>query len=67
MSAATKTGRDAAKSASKRVVQKTTDATGDLIKLIQQVKQKVEKKKRKQINNKKFKQNQKKGSKLLMT
>ena len=29
--AATKTGIDAAKTASKRVVQKTTEATGDLI------------------------------------
>ena len=67
MGAATKTERDAAKSASKRVVQKTADATVDLIKLLHQVKQKVEKKKRKQINNKKFKYHQKKGSKLLMT
>ena len=31
MDAATKTGVDAAKSASKRVVQKTVEATGDLI------------------------------------
>ena len=35
MGAATKTGRDAAKSASKRVVQKTSDATGDLRELPQ--------------------------------
>ena len=31
MDTATKTGMDAAKTASKRVVQKTTEATGDLI------------------------------------
>ena len=31
MDTATKTGRDAAKTASKRVVQKTAEATGDLI------------------------------------
>ena len=31
MDAATKTGTDAAKTASKRVVQKTAEATGDLI------------------------------------
>ena len=31
MDAATKTGTDAAKTASKRVVQKTPEATGDLI------------------------------------
>ena len=31
MDAATKTGIDAAKSASKRIVQKTAEATGDLI------------------------------------
>ena len=31
MDAATKTGTDAAKTASKRVVQKTADTTGDLI------------------------------------
>ena len=45
MDAATKTGRDTAKTASKRIVQKTAEATGDLIgnrmeqliKLLQQV------------------------------
>ena len=31
MDAATKTGRDTAKTASKRIVQKTAEATGDLI------------------------------------
>ena len=47
---ATKTGIDAAKAASKRVVQKTAEATGDLmeikqlIKLLQQVNQNKKKK-----------------------
>ena len=46
MDIATKTGIDAVKTASKRVVQKTAEATGDLIgnkqliKLLQQVNQK---------------------------
>ena len=50
MENATKTGIDAAKTASKRVVQKTAEATGDWlkikyqIKLLQQVNQKKKKK-----------------------
>ena len=63
---ATKTGIDAAKAASKRVVQKTAEATGDLmeikqlIKLLHQVNQK---KKKKQRTQKKFTFHQKKNSK----
>ena len=60
---------NAAKTASKRVVQKTAEATGDLIrnkiadKLLQQVKQRVKKKRMKEIKNKKFTYHQKKDSK----
>ena len=67
---ATKTGIDTAKTASKRLVQTTAEATGDLIgnkiaeKLLYQAKQRVKKKK---IKDKKFKYHQKKDSKLLMT
>ena len=70
MHATSKAGVDAAKTTSKRVVQKTADATGDLIgnkqliKLLQQVNQKKNKKQKKQ---KKFIFHQKKGNKLLMT
>ena len=42
---ATKTGTDAAKIASKRVVQKNAEATGDLITLIGKPKEKEKKKK----------------------
>ena len=69
MDTATKIGIDATKTASKRVVQKTAEATGDLIekkqliKLLHQVKQRVMKKKKK---NKKYTYTQKKNSKLLM-
>ena len=58
-----------AKTASKRVVQKTAESTGDLIgnkqliKLLQQVNQKKNKKQKKQS---KFIFHQKKGNKLLM-
>ena len=49
MDTATKTGIDAAKTASKRVVQKTAEAAGDLIgnkiKLLRQVNQKKRKNK----------------------
>ena len=51
MDTATKTGTDAAKTASKRVVQKTAEAAGDLIrneiaiKLLRQVNQKKRKNK----------------------
>ena len=70
MDTATKTRINAAKTASKRVVQKTAEATGDLIgikqliKLLQQVNQKKRKKQEKQ---KKFTFHQKKDSKSLMT
>ena len=63
MDTATKT-IDAAETASKRVVQKTAETTGDLleikqlIKLLQQVKQKV-----RNIKDKKFTYHQKKDSK----
>ena len=69
MDTATKTGVDAAKTASKRVVQKTAEATGDLIgnkiadktTSIGKPKDKVTKK------NKKFIFHRKKDKKLLMT
>ena len=63
---------DAAKTASKRIVQKTAETTRDLIgkkqliKLLQQIKQKVRKKKMKQIKNQKFTQQQNKDSKVQM-
>ena len=64
-----KTGIDASKTASKRVVQKTEDAIEDLIRnktadKIHYAKQRVEKK---NIKDKKFTYHQKKDSKLLMT
>ena len=70
---ATKTGIDAAKTASKRVVQKTAEATGDLIRnkiadkitSVGKTKEK-EKEKETQINKKKFIFHQKKDIKLLM-
>ena len=70
MDTATKTGIDAAKTASKRVVQKTAEATGDLIKnkiadkITSLGKTKVKKKK---MKDKKSTYHQKKDSKLLMT
>ena len=70
MDITTKTEIDAAKTASKRVVQKTAEARGDLIrkkqliKLLHQAKQRVKKKK---MKDKKFTYHQKKDSKLLMT
>ena len=70
MDTARKTGIDAPKSASKKVVQNTAEASGDLIgqkqltKLLHQVKQRVKKKK---IKKKKHTYHQKKDSKLLMT
>ena len=77
MDTATKTGIDAAKAASKRVVQKTAEATGDLIEnkiadkltSIGKTKRKTkkkEKKKKTQINQKKFMFHQEKDNKLLM-
>ena len=75
MDIATKTAIDAAKTASKRVVHKTAKSTEDLIGIkqlinkLQQVKQKVKKKKKniKQIRDNKFTYHQKKDSKLQMT
>ena len=70
MDIATKTGIDAAKTASKRVVQKTTEATGDLIgnkiadKITSIGKPKEKETKKKQ---KKFIFHQKKDNKSLMT
>ena len=46
---ATKTGTDAAKIASKRVVQKNAEATGDLITLIGKPKEKEKKKNRRNL------------------
>ena len=72
MDTATKTGIDAAKTASKRVVQKTAEATGDLIgnKIADKITS-VGKTKIKEIENKTNKRqestyHQKKDSKLLM-
>ena len=70
MDTATKTGIDAAKTASKRVVQKTAEATGDLIgnKIADKITSIANQKKRKkQTNQKKFTFHQKKDNKLLMT
>ena len=69
MSTATKTGIDAAKTASKRVVQKTAEATRDLIgnKIVDKItslgKSKIKEKKMKQ---KRFFFHQKRGNKSLM-
>ena len=65
MNNATKTGIDSAETTSKRVVQNTAEATGDLIRneIAEKVKQKVKKKK---MKYKKFTYHQKKDSKLLM-
>ena len=73
MDTATKTGIEAAKTASKRVFQKTTEATADLIRnkiadkitSVGKTKEK-EKEKETQINKKKFIFHQKKDIKLLM-
>ena len=70
MDGATKTGIDAAKTASKRVVQRTAEATGDLSgnkiadKITSLGKTKSKEKKKKY---KKFTYHQRKDSKLLMT
>ena len=71
---AAKTGIDSEKAASKRVVRKTAEATGDLlgnkiadkITSVGQSKIKKEKKKRKQIKQKRLTYHQKKDSRLLM-
>ena len=72
MDTATKTGIDAAKTAFKRVVQKTAEDTGDLIgnkiaDKITSVGKPKEKEKEKQKKQQKFKFHQKKDNKLLMT
>ena len=69
---ATKTRIDAAKTASKRVVQKTAEATGDLIEnkianKITSLGKTKSKEKKKKMKSKKSTYQQKKGSKLLMT
>ena len=69
MDTATKTGIDAAKIASKRVVQKTAEAKGDLIgnKIADEITS-IGKPKEKEIKKyKKFIFHQKKDNKLLMT
>ena len=73
MDIATKTGTDAAKTTSKRVVQKTAEATEDLIgnkiagKITSIGKPKEKKKQKKQKKQKKFMSHQKKDNKLLTT
>ena len=72
MDTATKTGIDAAKTASKRVVQKTAEATRDLIgnkitdKIVLEGKTKNKKKRINQMKLEKFTYHQKKDCKLLM-
>ena len=69
MDTATKTGIDATKTVSKRVVQKTAEETGDLIgnKRADKITSiDKSKEKNKQINQKKFTYYQKKDKKLLM-
>ena len=70
MNTASKTGIDAAKTASERVVQKTAEATGDLIG--NKIADKITSIRKTKSNGKKMKDNkfiyhQKKDSKLLMT
>ena len=70
MDTATKTGIDAAKTTSKRVVQKTAEATDDLIE--NKIADKITslgkaKSKKKKMKDKKSTYHQKKDSKLLMT
>ena len=67
MDTATKTGIDPAKTASKWVVQKTAEATGDLIgnKIADKITSLGRVKKK--MKDKKFTYHQKKDSKLLMT
>ena len=70
MATATKTGRGAPKTSSKKVVQKIAEATGDLIR--NKIADKITvvnktKSKEKKMKDKKSTQCQKKGNKLLMT
>ena len=70
MNTASKTGIDAAKTASERVVQKTAEATGDLIgnKIADKITSiRKTKSNGKTMKDKKFIYHQKKDSKLLMT
>ena len=68
MDTATKTGIDAAKIASKIVVQKTSEATGDLIRnKIADKNTSIGKPKEKETKKKKFIFHRKKDNKLLMT
>ena len=74
MDTATKTGIDATETASKMVVQKIAEATGDLIgnKIADQItsvdkSKSKEKGKEKMMKQKRFIFDQKRGSKLLMT
>ena len=69
MDTATKTGIDAAKTASKRVVQKTAEATRDLIgnKIADKITLITKPKEKETKKQKKFIFHQKKHNKLLMT
>ena len=71
MDTATKIGINAAKTTSKQVVQKTAEATGDLIgnKIADNITSldKTKSKKKKKTKYQKFKYHQRKDSKLLMT
>ena len=70
MNTASKTGIDAAKTASERVVQKTAEATGDLIgnKIADKITSiRKTKSNGKKMKDKKFIYHQRKDSKLLMT
>ena len=69
MDTATKTGMDAAKTASKRIVQKTAEATGDLIgnKIVDKITSIGKPKERKNKRNRRILHSTKKTNKLLMT
>ena len=69
MDTETKTGMDAAKTASKRVVQKTAKAIGDLVgnKIADKITSIGKPKERKKQTKQKFTFHQKKDNKLLMT
>ena len=69
MDTATKSGIDPAKTASKRVVQKIAEATGDLTgnKIADKITSIGKPKEKKQKKQKKLISHQKKGNKLLMT
>ena len=68
MDTATKTGIDAAKTASKRVVQKTAEATGDLIekKIADKITSVGKSKSKEKMKPKRFIYHQKRDNKLLM-